>query len=134
MPRDSRLWMWAQACEVLEQAERLHRRFFEPQRPVASRPTWEPPVDIIESRDLLRITIVLPGVPPDAIKVTVRDGVLIVSGNKPLAIDPDIAVIHCLEIPYGRFERNILLPAGHFQMGEPICEHGCLTLVLHKTA
>ena len=134
MPRDSRLWMWAQACEILEQAERLHRRFFEPHRPVASRPAWTPPVDIVESPDWLRVTIVLPGVPPETIEVAILDGVLVVSGNKPLAIDPETTLIHCLEIPYGRFERQIPLPAGHFRLAEPVCEHGCLILALRKLA
>jgi HSP20 family protein len=133
MPRDSRLWMWAQACEMLDQAERLRRRFFQPHRPVASRPAWEPPVDIVETRDQFRITIVLPGVPPEAIEVAVLNGLLVVSGYKPLSLDPDASVIHCLEIPYGRFERHIPLPAEPFRIGEPVCEHGCLTISLHKT-
>jgi HSP20 family molecular chaperone IbpA len=125
--------MWAQACELLEEAERLQRRFFQPQRPAASRPVWEPPVDIIECHGEISITVVLPGVSPDTIEATLIDEVLVVSGERPLAIDPDAALVHCLEIPYGRFERHIPLPSGRFRIGDPAYEYGCLTIVLHRT-
>jgi HSP20 family protein len=133
MPRDPTTWMWAQACEMLEQAERLHRRFFQLHRIAATRPVWEPPVDIVETLDAFKVTVVLPGVPPEAIEVAIVDDRLAVSGIRPLGVDPDTAVIHRLEIPYGRFERHIRLPAGQFRIGEPVCVNGCLTILLHKT-
>ncbi|MGZ8243760.1 Hsp20/alpha crystallin family protein [Methylomagnum sp.] len=133
MPRESRLRMWAQACEMLDEAERLHRRFFQPQRLTACRPVWEPPVDIVECHGEISITVVLPGVPHEAIEATVIDEVLVVSGERPLAIDPEAALVHCLEIPYGRFERHIPLPTGRFRIGDPVYEHGCLTIILYRT-
>ncbi|MGX2039045.1 Hsp20/alpha crystallin family protein [Methylocaldum sp. MU1018] len=126
-------WMWAQACEMLEQAERLHRRFFQVHRLAASRPAWEPPVDIIETGDALTITVVLPGVPPEAIDVAVTEDMLVVSGERSLNIAPDAAVIHRLEIPYGRFERRIQLPPWRLRPGDPIYADGCLTIPLFKT-
>ncbi|CAI8836278.1 Hsp20/alpha crystallin family protein [Methylocaldum szegediense] len=126
-------WMWAQACELLEQAERLHRRFFQVHRLIASRPAWEPPVDIIETSDAIIITVVLPGVSPDAITVAVAEDSLVVSGERTLNITPDTAVIHRLEIPYGRFERRIQLPPWRLNPGEPNYANGCLTIPLFKT-
>jgi hypothetical protein len=42
--------MWADACEMLARAERLHRQFFEPGRATASRlPVWQPPADVLET-------------------------------------------------------------------------------------
>ena len=41
-------WMWAEACEALERAERMHREFFRPVRSVSRAPAWEPPVDVLE--------------------------------------------------------------------------------------
>ncbi len=133
MPHGPTTWMWAQACEMLEQAERLHRRFFQVHRLIASRPAWEPPVDIIETGDAIVITVVLPGVSPDAIKVAVAEDALVVSGERTLNIAPDTAVIHRLEIPYGRFERRIQLPLWHLHPGEPSYANGCLTIPLFKT-
>jgi HSP20 family protein len=133
MSRDPTTWMWAEACEMLEKAERLHRRFFQLHRLAASRPAWEPPVDITETHDLLRITVVLPGVAEDTIEVAMVGNALVVSGARPVPIDSDTVAIHCLEIPYGRFERRIPLPEARFRLGKPAYANGCLTLSLHKT-
>lgn len=132
MPRDPTIWMWAEACELLEQAERLQRRFFQPRCGPAARPAWEPPVDIVETPELYRITVVLPGVPADDIQVTAIDHILIVSGERPPPNDPEIAAIHCLEIPYGRFERQIRLPSGRLRIGDPVCLNGCLHISMYK--
>ena len=41
-------WMWAQACDVLDEAERMHRRFFRLAPSTAAQAAWEPPVDMFE--------------------------------------------------------------------------------------
>jgi hypothetical protein len=41
-------WMWAQACDMLEEAERMHRRFFRLAPATATQAAWEPPVDVFE--------------------------------------------------------------------------------------
>lgn len=125
-------WMWAQACELLEQAEKLHRAFFHPHRGVAAGPVWEPPLDMIETRDQLRLTVVLPGVAARSVQVTAGPQTLIVSGERPLAIDPDHAVIHRLEIPYGRFERRITLPQGSYRLDKVRHQDGCVDIWLRK--
>ena len=41
--------MWGDALSLLDRADRLHRQFF---RPAAARvPTWEPPIDVVETPD-----------------------------------------------------------------------------------
>ena len=45
-----------------------------------------------------------------------------------------VAAIHRLEIPYGRFERRIALPAGRFEVARSDLVDGCLTLSLRKLA
>src|SRR5690348_3251103 len=37
-------WMWVEACEVLDRAERLQRQFLRYQGRGADGATWEPPV------------------------------------------------------------------------------------------
>ena len=45
---ESSVWMWAEACERLGQAERLQRQFFRPTASQAVTAAWEPPADVYE--------------------------------------------------------------------------------------
>jgi HSP20 family protein len=130
--RDPKVWMWAEACELLGEAERLQRQFFVPARSRAKGPTWEPPVDVLETGLELTIVIALPGVAPDRVQVAIDGGTLIVTGVRPMPGQARTAVIRRLEIPYGRFERRIELPAGRFEIGRRELANGCLSLTLHK--
>jgi HSP20 family protein len=129
--RDSRLWMWAEACEFLDRAERLQRQFFRPGRSPA-QPNWEPPVDVVETARDLVITAALPGVEPDQVEVALEGGVLIVAGVRRLPAETRDAAIHRLEIPHGRFERQIPLPPGQYEVGPWTLTHGCLRINLRK--
>ena len=40
--------MWAQACELIDQAERMHRQFFRLTASARPHAMWEPPVDVFE--------------------------------------------------------------------------------------
>jgi HSP20 family molecular chaperone IbpA len=125
--------MWTEACELLDEAERLHRQFFVPARSRSKEPTWEPPVDVLETEHELSIVTALPGVAPDQLKVVIDGAALIVTGLRPMPGQASrAAVIRRLEIPYGRFERRIELPAGRFEIGRRDLTNGCLTLTLHK--
>lgn len=123
-------WMWAEACEALARAERLHRQFFRLGEP-GPRPVWEPPVDIFESGSELWIMAALPGVTVSRLEVVVEDGVLVIAGERPAPALQRAAAIHRLELPQGRFERRIALPAGRFEVTKRELADGCLTLVLH---
>jgi HSP20 family molecular chaperone IbpA len=37
-----------------------------------------------------------------------------------------------LEIPYGRFQRRILLPFGSFRLSDMLLENGCLKITLER--
>lgn len=131
MPRDPRTWMWAEAVELLDRAERMHRQFFRRVAVPSRAPTWEPPVDVFETRDAIVILIALPGVPADSIEVGIDGGTLIVAGDRPI---PALrgAHIHRLEIPHGRFERRLELSHGRLEFGDQVLVNGCLTLQLRK--
>jgi HSP20 family molecular chaperone IbpA len=124
--------MWAEACEVLDRAERLHRKFFALGRGTARAPAWEPPIDMFETEQQLWVLIALPGVDPAQVDVVIDSGVLIVSGDRGLPVELRHAAIHRLEIPHGRFERRIALPAGRFEFAGHAASHGCLLLGLTK--
>jgi len=131
--RDPKNWMWAEACELLERAERIHRQFFQLGLPSASRPRWEPPVDVYETDDRFVIIVALPGVPADQIEVGVQEGgILVVRGERLLPAQARLASIYRLEIPHGYFERRIELPPGRFHLERQEFTNGCLLLSLLK--
>ena len=130
--RDPGVWMWAEACELLDRAERLHRQFFVPRGAQRRQPTWEPPVDLLETEQELWICVALPGVAKEQLEVLVENGVLIVSGERPMPGRSRNTAIHRLELPYGRFERRIELPPGRYDVVRRELIDGCLTLGLRK--
>src|SRR3977135_1686874 len=108
---DPRTLMWTAACEMIDRAERLHRQFFQPMAAPIRELSWEPPVDITETDSEVLITVALPGVERGSVKVTVdADGVLVVAFRGPSSM-PRGSLVHRLEIPYGKFERQIIFPA-----------------------
>lgn len=123
--------MWAQAMDMLEQADRLHRQFFQLSRGPARGPTWEPPADIFETPTHLSVVVALPGVASDRVEVLIDGGTLVVVGERPMPV-PASAHIRRIEIPYGRFERRFELPAGQFEIQESSLANGCLVLALRK--
>ena len=129
--RDHRSWMWAEALELLQSAERLQRQFFQ-LGTGQGVPSWEPPVDLYESGDDLWILFALPGVTADHLEIVVEGASILVRGELPLPPASRGAAIHRLEIPYGRFQRRIALPAGRFQILERKLENGRLVLCLQR--
>jgi HSP20 family protein len=128
---DLEIWMWTEACEILDRADRLHRQFFRPAVMNVRQPTWEPPVDIYESGYELIITIALPGVAPEQLNVIMENNQLVVNGQRHLSGGAE-SQIRRLEIPYGRFERRIELPVGRFKMESREFINGCLLISLRK--
>ncbi|MBP6018398.1 MAG: Hsp20/alpha crystallin family protein [Burkholderiaceae bacterium] len=124
---------WANAINMLEQADRLHRQFFRLSGGRSSGPTWEPPVDIFETGRNLSVLVALPGVASDQVKVVIDGNALVILGQRPIPA-PVSAQIRRMEIPYGRFERRIELPPGHFEIQESTLTNGCLLLSLLKRA
>jgi HSP20 family protein len=70
---------------------------------------WAPPMDVIERPDAVEIRFDLPGVPIEAIRVSVRANALVVSGDKPPASCCPGAAFHVAERACGRFSRTIPL-------------------------
>lgn len=99
--RDPRIWMWAEALDMMDKAERMHRQFFQPAATPAQgrRPTWQPPVDLIETADEYLVVVALPGVRPDQVQVVIDGGVLIVVGERALPVGDKTGLIHRMEIP-----------------------------------
>jgi HSP20 family protein len=125
-------WMWAEACELLDQAERLQRRFFRLDTSRTARPSWEPPVDMYETEREIVVIVAMPGVAAERVQVITDNDALIVRGERPLPFSGRPLTVRQLEIPYGAFERRIPLPAGRFDAAAPELNHGCLLLRLRR--
>jgi HSP20 family molecular chaperone IbpA len=123
--------MWAEALELLQDAERLQRQFFRI-GVLQGAPCWEPPVDLYETGDELRLLVALPGVAPQQLEVVLASNLIIVRGERSLPANSRRAAIHRLEIPYGQFERRIALPPGGFELIDQRLEHGCLVLTMRR--
>jgi len=121
--------MWAQACDLLQQADRMHRQFFR----LTGASAWEPPVDVFEDEHDVVIVVAMPGVAPDRVQIVTEPGALTVRGERPLPLSSGArALVHQLEIPYGYFERRISLPNGQWQSMSHELANGCLVLRLRK--
>ena len=131
MRHDADERMWAQACELIAEAERLHRQFFR-LATVETAPAWEPHIDVLEDEREIVVVVAMPGVAAERVQVANEAGTLVVRGTRPLPFEGARGRIRQLEIPYGAFERRIALPAGNFEVGSPGLAQGCLLLRLRK--
>jgi HSP20 family protein len=124
--------MWSEACDMLARAERLQRELFRPVRGMSRAPAWEPPVDVIETEGDVLVLVALPGVDPQGISLAIDAGDLVIAGARVLPAELRSAVIHRLELPQGRFERRVPLPAGRYAAVEHGNAHGCVLIRLKK--
>src|SRR5881392_2704193 len=76
--------MWAQACDFIDQAERMHRQFFRLVSSPRAQALWEPPADVFEDGRDMVIAVAMPGVTPDRLEVLAEPGVIVVRGERPL--------------------------------------------------
>ncbi len=130
--RNPHSWMWAEACEMLERAQRMQRQFFRFGHAVQAQPRWEPPVDIVAYEPDVQVTVALPGVAPERVQVLVAGGALTVTALRTPPLNEQTTAVHRLEIPYGRFERHIALPSGRYELMEQAFKNGCLVLRLTR--
>jgi len=122
---------WAEAFEMLERADRLHRQFFAPVPAGPRGASWQPPVDVFENEHEICIVAALPGVEPGETEVAIEGGAVVVRGVRRLSPEARDA-IRRLEIPHGRFERRIALTPGRYEIGRRVFQNGCLILGLRK--
>lgn len=128
----NRRFMWAQALEMLDRAERLHRQFFQ-RSETAMGAVWEPPADIFETEQGLVFVVALPGVPREQIRVSFEGDVLRIGGTRPWPEVVRRANILRLEIPHGRFERRLELPPGEFELERQELSDGCIAVHLRRS-
>lgn len=77
----------------------------------ASTTGWVPAVDISERKDAYLVTVELPGVGTDDLKITVQDGLMTIQGERHDMHDSSEEKAHRVERRYGPFRRSITLPS-----------------------
>jgi len=93
---------------------------------------WVPAVDIRESDDEYRFELEVPAVIASDVKVTVKDGVLVVTGERRYEKETNDKV-HRVERRYGRFTRSFRLPENADESKiEASAKDGVLTLKVAK--
>lgn len=72
---------------------------------------WSPAVDIFETKDAICVRAELPGVEKDAVSVEVKDGVLILRGERKHEKQVSEENYHRIERTFGTFHRAFTLPS-----------------------
>jgi HSP20 family protein len=98
-------------------------------------PTWTPAVDVYETDTDLVVVLDLAGVDAEQTEVHTESNLLTIRGVRRERHVGESRMYHALEIPYGRFERSIRLPAGLDTQGaQASYRDGLLEIVLPKRA
>jgi HSP20 family molecular chaperone IbpA len=122
--------MWAEACALLDEAERRHRRFYELLAVPSPVPVWEPPANIFARGAEVHVMVALPGArSEDVVAQVTPSGLLIEANVPPPAFEAGVEVVR-LEIPYGRMRRRFELPPGTYTVLENRLDRGYLFLRL----
>jgi HSP20 family protein len=132
--------IWRRANDLLQQAERIHRNFLQVAasarfRTTQSRtPSWEPPVNVVETDESLWVISALPGVSAERMEVRIEGSELVITGNRPLPKCCEDGELKIWEIPLGRFERRIRLARGdkRVAVGKTTLQDGLLIIEIRN--
>ncbi len=112
---------------------RMFDSFFADQDENAMESTWYPSVDIRETGDNIEVYAELPGMKKEDIKLSVRDSVLHLSGEKKRTEEAKDTNFHRVERIYGTFSRSFTLPARvDMSKVDAVFKDGVLHLTLPK--
>jgi HSP20 family protein len=92
-----------------------------------------PPLDVLETDAAVEVVVDVSGIPPAALRVLFRAGVLLVAGEKAPPRASDDQTFHLVEREFGRFARAVRLN-GAFDVprARASVDDGELTIVLPK--
>ena len=132
--------IWHRANNLLQQAERIHRNFLQIAAGAQYRashgrtPSWEPPVNVVETDESLWVISALPGVAADRVEVRLEGRELVIVGERPLPRCCSEGELKIWEIPLGRFERRLRLVGSEkpLSVGEISLQDGLLIIELRK--
>jgi HSP20 family protein len=101
---------------------------------LAEMGAWTPFMDVSETKEALTVAIEIPGIDPKDVHVTVRNGVLTVTGEKKQQEEKKDERHYRMERSYGAFERSVRLPIPVDEAKvKAVFKNGVLTITLPKT-
>lgn len=93
-----------------------------------------PAMDVVETEEHLTISTELPGMKKDAVKITIENGVLTISGEKTFEKDETKRDFHRVERRFGSFRRSVTLPRElDANQAEASFEDGVLTIRIPRS-
>ena len=99
----------------------------------AQSAAWAPVVDIEETDKNYMIHAELPGLDKDKVKVSVEDGVLMLSGERNLERKVEGKTFHRVERSHGTFSRSFTLPENaDAEKVNATCKDGLLVVSVTK--
>ncbi|MGA9116986.1 MAG: Hsp20/alpha crystallin family protein [Bacteroidota bacterium] len=99
----------------------------------AAASAWNPPVDVAEQEDGYVVMMELPGVRREDVKITMRENVLTVTGEKKQEKESRASGRSRVERSYGAFQRSFSLPGSvRPDGGEASFADGVLSIRLRK--
>src|ERR1043166_6546663 len=81
-----------------------------PEHGSAITSAWFAPTDVSEDANSLQITLEVPGVRPEDVRISLENNLLTVRGEKKQEKEERNERIHRYERSYGTFERSFVLP------------------------
>jgi HSP20 family molecular chaperone IbpA len=140
--KDWEIVVWRRANDLLQQAERIHRNFLQAAAGARYRstpgrtPSWEPPVNVVETDASMWVIAALPGVARERMEVRLDGRELVITGSRPLPKCCEDGELKIWEMPLGRFERRLGLVSGDrpVSVGEVSLHDGLLIIELRKTS
>ncbi|MFN3134201.1 MAG: Hsp20/alpha crystallin family protein [Candidatus Kryptonium sp.] len=116
--------------EINKMFDRFFRGFEDEEIRVIS---WSPRVDISETNDEYIVRAEIPGVSKDDVKITIKDDILTISGEKKQEKESKGENFHRIERVYGSFSRSFVLPGSvKVDKVEAKFKDGVLTIKLPK--
>ena len=133
---------WQSGLGMLEpfrrQVEEVMERFFGEEAGNGKTPstrTWSPRIDMEETDKEILVRADLPGVDPNAIEISVENGVLTIRGEKKDEMEEKGKNFHRLERFTGSFFRAITLPPGtDAEKVSATSANGVVTVTIPKKA
>ena len=97
------------------------------------RRAWAPHVDVYVTNDEFVLVVDLAGVDPGSVTIEVEGEAVSITGKRASTTPPECADYLQLEIPFGEFERTLLLPSPvEAREATANFDEGLLTVVLPK--